>query len=249
MSKTTIRTDISGAHATLTLTTENGINVMSTDLLHRFRGALAKVSSEKSVRTVAIVGDGKVFAAGADIKEMAAFTPEDARAYGKLGQEVLDELTGASVITVAGIHGAALGGGLELALACDFRIAVKSAKVGLPETTLGVMPGWSGIRRLSKLIGPSRAKRLVLSGIPVSAEEAHSMGFIDEIVNSAEDLQSRLPPFCKSFRRGSPGAIALAKRAWRTGDDLSAFADCFAAPDAKEGISAFVEKRLAAWME
>ena len=150
---------------------------------------------------------------------------------------------------MAVINGAALGGGLELALACDFRIAVKHAKLGLPEATLGLIPGWGGIPRLSRLIGPARAKRIYLSGTQVSAEDAHHYGLVDEIVNSVEDLETRAPIFVRSFRRASPEAIKLAKRASRDYDDLGAFADAFHTPDSREGLAAFVEKRPAAWME
>ena len=190
-----------------------------------------------------------MFLAGADIKEMAPFSPDDAREYGSLGQAVLDELEALPSITVAAINGAAMGGGLELALACDFRIAVKSAKIGLPETSIGVIPGWNGIPRLTALVGPSRAKRMYLSALPVSAEDGLAFGLVDEVVNSAEDLGPRVTAFCKSFKRAAPAAVALAKRALRTDDDLSAFADCFATADHIEGMAAFVEKRTASWME
>ena len=105
---------------------------------------------------------------------------------------------------MAAINGAALGGGLELALACDFRIAVKSAKIGLPETSIGVIPGWNGIPRLTALVGKSRAKKMYFGALPVSAEGGLAFGLVDEIVNSVEDLAPRVAAFCKSFKRGAP---------------------------------------------
>lgn len=249
MSKTQIRVDVDGPHAAITLTTEGGVNVASTEVLHNLRDAIARVGQAPGVRTTAVQGEGKVFLAGADIKEMASFSSEDARAYGSLGQAVLNELEALPSITVAAINGAAMGGGLELALACDFRIAVKSAKIGLPETSIGVIPGWGGIPRLTALIGSSRAKRIYLSALPVSAEDGLAFGLVDEIVNSAEDLGPRVTAFCRSFKRGAPAAVALAKRALRSGDDLAAFADCFKTDDQTEGMAAFVEKRTASWME
>ncbi len=249
MSNTQVRVDIEGTHAAITFTTEGGVNVASTAVLHSLRDAIAKVAQASGVRTTAVTGEGKVFLAGADIKEMASFSPEDARAYGSLGQEVLSELEALPSITVAAINGAALGGGLELALACDFRIAVKSAKIGLPETSIGVIPGWNGIPRLTALVGPSRAKKMYFGALPVSAEEGLAFGLVDEIVNSPEDLGPRVAAFCRSFKRGAPAAVALAKRALRSGDDLSAFADCFKTDDQTEGMAAFVQKRTAAWME
>ena len=249
MSKTEVRTEIDGPHATITLFTKEGINVMSEGTLELIREAVRRIGQDSTVRTTSIQGEGKVFAAGADIKGMASFDREQGRAYAMLGQEVLSEVESLPSITVAGINGAALGGGLELALACDFRIAVKSAKIGLPETSIGLIPGWAGITRLTRMVGASHAKRLFLSALPVSGEDALAFGLVDETVPEAEDLTPRIRAFCKSFRRGSPQAVALAKQALRTGDDVSAFAECFTTDDAREGLGAFIEKRPASWME
>ncbi|MBI4717520.1 MAG: enoyl-CoA hydratase/isomerase family protein [Planctomycetes bacterium] len=249
MSKTQVRLGLDGPHATITFTTDGGINVLNSEVMREFQAVIAKVAKQHDVRSTAIHAEGKVFVAGADIKEMARFTPDQAHAYGRMGQEVFGDLAALPSITVAAINGAALGGGWELALACDFRIAVKSAKLGLPETSLGLIPGWGGISRLSKLVGPARAKRLFLSAQPISAEEGLAFGLVDELVNAADDLPSRVAAFCKSFRRASPAAVALAKRALRDGDDLTAFADCFSSPESREGMHAFIEKRSASWME
>ena len=249
MSKTQVRLDIDGAQAAITLLTEEGLNVGSSAMMHSLRDAVAKVSHEPQVRATVVRAEGKVFLAGADIKEMAPFNPEQGREYGSLGQSVLNALEALPSITVAAINGAALGGGFELALACDFRIAVKSAKIGLPETSLGLIPGWGGITRATKLVGPTHAKKLFLTALPISAEDGLTIGLVDEVVASAEDLGPRVDAFCKSFRRAAPAAVALAKRAARDGDDLTAFADCFSTNDAREGMTAFIEKRPASWME
>lgn len=249
MSTTQIKTEIAGPHATMVLSTEGGLNVMSSALLKSLQAEIDKIAKNENVRTVALLGEGKVFAAGADIKEMADFNPDQALGYARFGQQVLDALEALHCVTVAGLNGPALGGGLELALACDFRIAVKSARIGLPETSLGLIPGWSGIRRLTRLIGPSQAKKLYLSSLPISAEDGAMIGLVDEAVNSPEDVYARVNAFCRSFRRAAPAAVGLAKRAFRTGEDAAAFADCFGTQDAREGISAFLEKRTAAWME
>jgi len=249
MTKTRVKTAIDGSHAVITFATDDGVNVLSSDVLRTFAAAVARVGKDPRVRTTAIAAEGKVFLAGADIKEMSALGHEDARSYGALGQEVLSDLAAMPSITVAAINGAAMGGGLELAIACDFRVAVKSAKLGLPETSLGLVPGWGGFARLPKLIGPSRAKKLMFSAIPISAEDGLAFGLVDEVVNSVEDLGHRVAALCKSFRRSAPAAVALIKRAIRDGDDLSAFADCFETPDCREGLAAFLEKRPANWME
>lgn len=249
MANTMLAVQIESGHATITFATDGGVNVLSSNVLHELGAALSQVAKVSEVRTTAIQAEGKVFVAGADIKEMAAFDSDAGHAYGRLGQDILDELVALPCITVAAINGPALGGGLELALACDFRIAVKSAKLGLPETSLGLISGWGGIARLTKLVGLAQAKRLCFSAQPVSAEEGLKLGLVDELVNSPEDLRARMAAFCKSFRRGAPQAVALAKRAFRDGDDLSAFARCFGSKESREGMSAFVEKRPAAWME
>jgi len=249
MNKTQVRTEIDGSHATITFFTEDGLNVLSPDVLHSFGGAVAKISNHGRVRTAVIQAEGKVFLAGADVKVMDDYGVEDARRYAALGQDMFNDLAALPCVTVAAINGAALGGGLELALACDFRIAVKSAKLGLPEASLGLIPGWGGITRLTKLVGLSRAKRLFLSAMRVSAEDGLSYHLVDEIVNSVEDLRPRVAAFCRSFRSASPSAVALAKRAARDMDDISAFADCFRTKDCREGITAFLEKRPASWME
>jgi enoyl-CoA hydratase len=223
--------------------------VLSPDVLHSFGAAVAKVKRDPHVRTTVIQAEGKVFLAGADVKVMANYGAEDAREYGAMGQGVLNDLAAIPSVSIVAINGAALGGGLELALACDFRVAVKSAKLGLPEVSLGLIPGWGGIIRLTKLIGPSRAKRLYLSGLPVSADDGYPFGLVDEVVNSVEDLGPRVAALCKSLRRASPAAVALAKRAARDMDDLRAFADCFHTTDCREGMAAFLEKRPASWME
>lgn len=249
MSKTEVALHVDGPHAVITFATEEGLNVLNSEVLQSFHAVVAKVGSDLKIRTTVIRGTGKVFLAGADIKEMAKFTPEQARNYAQLGQGVFADLAALHCITVAAINGPALGGGLELTLACDFRFAVKSAKLGCPEVTLGLIPGWGGIGRLTKLIGLSRAKRLYLSGNPMSAEETLGWGLVDEVVNSTEDLDHRVTAFCKSLRRASPSAVALAKRAVREMDELSPFAECFETVDAQEGMAAFVEKRPARWME
>lgn len=249
MSSTQVDLKTEGSHATITFHTDDGVNILSANVLHSFGAIVAKVKKDPRIRTTAILAQGKVFIAGADIKEMANFTPDQARTYGELGQGILNDLAALPCITVAAIQGAALGGGMELALACDFRLAVKSAKLGFPEASLGLIPGWGGIVRLTKLIGPSHAKRLFLSANPVSGEDAVAWRLVDEVVNSPEDLNHRVQAFCKTFRRASPAAVGLAKRASRDFDELSAFAECFAARDSREGMTAFIEKRPASWME
>lgn len=248
MSKTEVELVIEGDHASVTFFSEKGINVLSTDVLHELESAASEIA-QAGVRSAVFQSRGKVFVAGADIKQMDGFTEVQGKEYGALGHRVFGAIEKLPCITVAAINGAALGGGMELALSCDFRVAVKHAQLGLPEVTLGLVPGWGGIPRMTRLIGPSRAKKLFLSGLPIAASDAAEFGLVDEIVNSAEDLESRVPAFIKSFKRAAPAAVRLAKQGFNSGDDIAAFAACFNEPDAKEGIDAFVSKRPARWME
>lgn len=250
MSKTEIRSEINGTSATLTFSTPGDrVNALTPDLLHSFGAALARLKQDSNIRSTIVAAEGRVFLAGADIKAMTTYNADQAREYSTLGQDVLYALSSLPSITVAAINGPAMGGGLELALACDFRIAVKSAKLACPEVTLGVIPGWGGISRLTKLIGPARAKKMYLSGVPVSAEDGLAFGLVDEIVNSTEDLAPRVAAFCKQFRRAAPSAVALAKKASRDLDEVAAFGDCFHTTECREGMAAFLEKRSASWME
>lgn len=249
MSHTQVNLAIDGAWATITLRAQSGVVVMSAPTMERLGAVVAEVAATPGVRWTMLASEGKVFAAGADIKSMAGATPDQARAYAELGHRVIDAIEALPSVTIAAINGAALGGGCEVALGCDFRIAVRSAKIGLPEVSLGLIPGWAGIIRLTKLIGPGRARRMYLSGAPISGEEALALGLVDELVDTAEELPERVRALGRSFNRSSPAAVRLAKRVGREGDDVSAFADCFSNEDSREGIAAFMEKRPAAWME
>jgi enoyl-CoA hydratase len=249
-SKTHVHLEIEGPHAEIVLTSpEGGLNMLDSDALRALGAHVAHLRKEASIRTTTVRAEGKVFVAGGDIKELARFDIEQTREYVTLGHGVMADLAALPSITVAAIQGAAIGGGLEIALACDFRLAVRSAKLGCPEVSLGLIPGWGGIGRLSKLVGMSRAKRLFLSAVPVSAEDAAGWGLVDEVVNSPEDLLHKARAFCQSFYRAAPRAVALAKRASRDFDDLGAFMECFSGKESREGLAAFVEKRPAAWME
>jgi len=248
MSNTNVALHVEGPQATITFNSEKGINVLSTEVMKSLKDVVGEVLTDTAIRTTVFRADGKVFIAGANIKEMVDYNADKAREYGLLGESVFDNIAALPSITVAAISGAALGGGLELALACDFRIAFREATLGLPEVTLGLIPGWGGIRRLTSLVGPAAAKRLFLGGGTIGAEEGFRLGLIDETVHAATDLTPRVNDFCKRFVKAAPTAVALAKRAARDGDALGAFADCFTTADSHEGMSAFLERRKASWM-
>ena len=249
-SNTHVRLEIEGPHAEIVLASPDGeLNMLSGDALHTLGAHVAHLRKESTIRTTTFRAEGKVFVAGADVKELAKLDEEQAREYVTLGHGVMADLAALPSITVAAIQGAAIGGGLEVALACDFRLAVRSAKLGFPEVSLGLMPAWGGVGRLMKLVGMSRAKRLFLSAVPLSAEDGLGWGLVDEVVNSPEDLLARTRAFCRSFYRAGPRAVALAKRAARDFDDLGSFMECLQGKESREGLAAFLAKRPAAWME
>ena len=247
-SNTTANVSFDGPIATVTITTPDALNIMSGDAIKRLGDAVGKVAAAKGVRFTVIRAEGKVFVAGADIKEMSGFGPDEATQFGRDGSGVCDAIETLPCITIAALQGAALGGGCEIALACDFRIATANVKIGLPETTLGLIPGWGGVPRAHKLLGAPMAKRLVFGGNPLTAEQAKAVGLIDEVVPDAAALDEAVKDLQQSLIKGSPAAIALAKRAMRDGKDVEAFADCFRNEESREGMTAFVEKRAATWV-
>jgi enoyl-CoA hydratase len=249
MSETEINLDIDGAVATACLSTEGGLNVLSSGLLDKIGQAVQHVRAAKDVRIFRLTATGKVFIAGANIKELIQLDSAGAAALAHKGHRVFAAIAELPCISIARIHGAALGGGFEIAMACDFRVAISSAKVGLPETSLGLIPGWNGIGRMLALAGPSATKRLVFSAGMIDASEASRLGLVDAVAENEAELDAKIQQMIKQFQRGAPNGVAMAKQALRTGDEVKAFADCFAHPDAKEGMGAFVEKRSASWME
>ncbi len=249
MPDTQVNLEISNGVATATLETADGLNVLSGGVLDALADAAQEVQATEGVRAFVLAARGKVFIAGANIKELAGLDAAGGRAMAERGNRAFDAIAALPLPTIARIHGAALGGGLEVALACDFRLALSHAKVGLPETSLGLVPGWKGIGRLCALTGPTVAKRLMFSAAAIPAMEAVSLGFIDEAVEDETQLDIRIEELIASFRRGGPRAIGLIKRAMATGDEVAAFGDCFGHEESKEGMTAFAEKRPASWTQ
>jgi len=248
--KSTTRVELTkeGLVGTIRFRSETGVNIFSSRVIRELGELIEKLREDANLRFVVFRGDGKVFLAGADIAEMAGFREEEGRAFATTGHNVFNALAALPQISFAAINGHALGGGCELALACDFRIMVAGAKIGLPETTLGLIPGWGGTQRLPQIVGPARARRLIFSGQPVTAEEALQIGLVDEVVPTVDALDAALSKWFKYLEPGSPHAIERAKRALLHRDEISEFARCFTSPEAKEGITAFLEKRKAAWV-
>jgi enoyl-CoA hydratase len=242
---------------TLRLNRPKALNALDPDTLRALDAALLRVEGDPAVRSVVVTGTGdRAFCAGADIAAMAAMGPADGHTYGRLGHEVLNRVDDLRVPVVAALNGAALGGGLELALACDLVLAAERAKVGLPEITLGLIPGFGGTQRLVRRIGLARARRLVYLGSVIGSTEALELGIVDRVV-ADDGLAGEAGALARELAAKAPVALRHAKRATRAAVETSlgaglrleieAFAATFASEDRVEGLRAFLEKRKPAW--
>jgi enoyl-CoA hydratase len=238
-----------GLVATIRFIPETGVNIFSSRVLGELGVLVQRVVEDGRIRFLVFRGDGRVFLAGADIAEMAKFTEDQGHAFATNGHNVFNAISALPQVTFAAINGHALGGGCELSLACDFRIMVAGAKIGLPETTLGLIPGWGGTQRLPKVVGDPHARRLIFAGQAITADEALKIALVDEVVATAEELDPALQRWFKLLEPASPHAITRAKRALLQKDEIEEFGKCFSCSDAKEGITAFLEKRKAPWVK
>lgn len=252
-----VRVEIEDGIATIRLD-RPPMNALNAEIQRGLADACAQVSADKDVAAVIVYGGEKVFAAGADIKEMAGMSYTDMADHSVLLQDFTRALAQIPKPTVAAITGYALGGGCEVALACDFRVVAKKARLGQPEILLGIIPGAGGTQRLARLVGPARAKDLVFSGRFVTADEALAIGLVDEVVDTeaAQDgdgcpvyaaARARMAPYV-----GGPAyALRAAKEAIDRGLEVDLetglqiermlFAGLFATNDQKHGMESFVE--------
>jgi enoyl-CoA hydratase len=246
-----IRVDRDAAVATVTVDRAEAMNALDVATLTELKDRLTELRDDEAVRVVVLTGAGeKAFIAGADIKAMSAMGVDEAKAWGGLGHAVAQLLETMPKPTLAAINGFALGGGCELAAACDIRYASPRAKLGQPEINLGIIPGWGGTQRLARLAGLGFAKELILTGRLVDAEEALSRGLVDGVHDPVLDKALETARLLASK---SPVALAAAKRALNhalQGDhvdnlerEADEFGGLFASEDAREGLNAFIEKR------
>jgi enoyl-CoA hydratase len=246
-----IQVEVERAVATVTVDRPDAMNALDVTTLTELRDRLAELKDDESVRAVVLTGAGdRAFIAGADIKAMSAMDVAAARSWGELGHAVARRLETMPKPTIAAINGFALGGGCELAAACDIRYASSRAKLGQPEINLGVIPGWGGTQRLARLCGLGFASELILTGRLVEADEALSRRLVDGVHDPVLDKALET---ARLLATKSPVAIAAAKRALNRalqGDhdanlefEYTEFGGLFASEDAKEGLTAFIEKR------
>ena len=227
------------------------VNALSAEVLGQVDAALDLAVAKEAAGALVVTGGDKVFAAGGDIKEMMSLDPVSANGYISFFQAVLTRLEQVPMVTVAAVNGYALGGGCELALACDLRICAEDARFGQPEINLGVIPGAGGTQRLPRLVGVGRAKELIYSGRMIDSQEAAAIGLVNEVV-PGPDVGPRARVIAETFARGPRVALRAAKEAIQTGieTDLAAgllierqaFASLFATEDQRAGMTTFAEK-------
>lgn len=244
-----------GNVSTLTINRPQSLNALNCEVLTELRTAFNGLEQDAAVKVVIVTGAGeKAFVAGGDIKEMAAINSCQAHAFAHAGQQVMLSIRQMKKPVIAAVNGFALGGGLELALACDFIYASEKARFGLPEVTLGVIPGFGGTQNLARLIGPNKTNELIFTGKMISAQKACSWGIVNEVF-PAEELMARTIETAEAIARTGMMAVGYAKNAVANGLNMtredgfryeaSLFAVLFATEDQKEGMCAFAEKRKA----
>jgi len=243
--------------ATITLNRPEALNAWSQELAQEFRNAIENTQKDENVKAVIITGAGeKAFSAGADIKTMKGMTALKARALSQMGYEICNIIESLEKPVIAAINGYALGGGMEVSMACDFRIASEKARMGQTEINIGLIPGWGGTQRLPRLVGKARAKELVYTGKIIDANTAFQWGLVNKVV-PAEELMKAAKGFVKELADKAPVALKVAKSLIERGTDIDlksaltlereGFAVVASSEDLQEGVSAFVEKRKPVW--
>jgi enoyl-CoA hydratase len=241
--------------ATITFNRPKALNALNQALLSEFAQALEQVAADEGVRVLVLTGAGeKAFVAGADITELATYTPLKAKDFARAGHGILARLQELPIAVIAAVNGFALGGGSEIAVACDFVYAAETARFGLPEITLGLIPGFGGTQRLPRLIGANMAKELIFTGRMISAAEAAQIGLVNKVIPAAALMEEVLKTAREIAGKGRV-SLRAAKQAINAGlnvdlatgchIEIDAFALTIASPDANEGTTAFLEKRKA----
>jgi enoyl-CoA hydratase len=244
---TRVELEHAGNVCTVRFSCDTGVNVFSSHVLGALTNLVEQLRDCPKTRFVVFRGTGRTFLAGADIAEMSHFTEDDGQALAKHGHHVFNAIESLPQVTFAALNGHAMGGGCELAMACDFRVMTTGAKIGQPESRLGLIPGWGGTIRLPRLVGLARARRMLYGGETIPADEALRIGLVDDVVASPDGLDAALARWFATLKPGSPAAIRRIKHALREHDEIKQFSVCFSCSDAEEGMHAFLEKRPPEW--
>jgi enoyl-CoA hydratase len=246
-----VTVDRQGLVAVATVDRQDALNALDLPTLTQLRDELRALADDGNVRVVILTGAGdRAFVAGADIKYMSGLDVEDATAWGALGHEAARLLETMPKPTIAAVNGFALGGGCELALACDIRYAASTAKLGQPEVNLGIIPGWGGTQRLARICGLGVAKELIFTGRTVDADEALRIGLVnavhDPVLDKARDtaalLATKSPVSIRVMKQLANRALG-GDHGTNLEAEAESFGELFSSADAKEGLAAFVEKR------
>ena len=250
----TIKYEVKNSIGYVTINRPETLNALNKTVLEELFDVFNQIDADENVRVVILTGEGRSFVAGADIGQMSTLTVAEGRQFGAYGHKVMNFMEKMEKPIIAAVNGFALGGGCELAMACDFRVASSKAKFGQPEVGLGITPGFGGTQRLSKLVGKGMAKMLILTADTINAAEALRIGLVEK-VTEPEDLMPVCEEIAGKIASKAPIAVGLAKTCINKGYHLDmfsgcaleaeAFGGCFGTEDQKEGMQAFLEKRPA----
>jgi len=247
-----VTTSKSDGICTVKINRPDKLNAMNMDVAKELVNIFENLGKDDTVKVIILTGEGdKAFSAGADIEYMSKISPDESEEYAKLGQLVTATVENVKQPTIAAVNGFALGGGCELAMSCDIRIAANTAKMGQPEVTIGIPPGWGGTQRLMRIVGIAKAKEMVYTGKMIKAEEAKEIGLVNQVVELST-LMDETMKMAKTIAGNSAIAVRMSKAAINKGRnadldtglgiELLAWRNCFTHPDREERMTAFVNK-------
>lgn len=247
-----VTTSKSDGICTVKINRPDKLNAMNMDVAKELVTLFETLGKDDSIKVIILTGEGdKAFSAGADIEYMSKISADESEEYAKLGQLVTATVENVKQPTIAAVNGFALGGGCELAMSCDIRIAANTAKMGQPEVTIGIPPGWGGTQRLMRIVGIAKAKELVYTGKMIKAEEAREIGLVNQVVELST-LMDETMKMAKTIASNSSIAVRMSKTAINKGRnadldtglgvELLAWRNCFTHPDREERMTSFVNK-------
>ncbi|MBM3905835.1 MAG: enoyl-CoA hydratase/isomerase family protein [Thaumarchaeota archaeon] len=247
-----VTTSKSNGIATVKINRPDKLNAMNTDVAHELVSVFTQLDTDNDVKVIILTGEGeKAFSAGADIEYMSKISADESVEYAKLGQLVTNTIELVSKPTIAAVNGFALGGGCEVAMSCDIRIAADTARMGQPEVTIGIPPGWGGTQRLMRIVGIAKAKELVYTGKMIKADEALQIGLVNQVVPLASLMEETLK-MANQIASNSVSGVKMSKIAINKGRnadldtglgiELLAWRNCFTDPDREQRMTAFVNK-------